>query len=311
MKRDILLISVLAVVSASLWLTSRWYPQRYLGKAFFTFLSFAVIYAFFRYGVDEAASRRIRDPKTKYSLRKIVWILSLIVFLVIFLLIWLEKENRQTLAVSYGLLAAGVAIALQDVFKNFVGGIVILTTGIYRVGDRVEMDSHFGDVIDIGIFYTTLLEIREWASGDQATGRLKIMPNGKVLSTPVNNYTKDHNFIWDEISIPITYESDWRTAADLILGIVKEETESMTQDAEKQIARAEKKYYMARRSVEPAIYVTLTSNWIEFNVRYITAVRERRVLRDKLSRAIVDEIERSPRVSVASESYDITLKKGS
>jgi small-conductance mechanosensitive channel len=308
MRRDGILIGALVFVSAFLWIVSQQYPGAYLDKAFKTFLSFALVYAFFRYAVDEAASRRVKDSKTKYQLRKIGWILSLVVSVVVFLLIWLELENRQALAVSYGLLAAGVAIALQDLFRNFVGGILILTTGVYRVGDRVEIQSNHGDVIDVGLLYTTLLEIREWVGGDQATGRLKIMPNGAVLANTVSNYTKDHSFIWDEITIPITYESDWKEAGRVILDIARRETEPMFHDAEREISKIEKKYYLPRRSIEPAVYATVTSNWIELSLRYITGARDRRLVRSRLTNSILEEIEKSPGIDVASESYDITLK---
>ena len=59
---------------------------------------------------------------------------------------------------------------------------MIFLNGIYRVGDRIEMNQKFGDVIDIGLLYTTLMETREWVSGDQVTGRLAIVPNGGVLN---------------------------------------------------------------------------------------------------------------------------------
>lgn len=91
--------------------------------------------------------------------------------------IWVEYT--QTLLVSYGLIAAGITIALQDFFKNFVGGIMIFTTGTYRVGDRVEINSKFGDVIDIGIFYTTLLELKEWVEAEQPTGRISMVSRTK------------------------------------------------------------------------------------------------------------------------------------
>ena len=89
--------------------------------------------------------------------------------------------------------------------------------------------------MDIGIMYTTLLEIKDWVSGDQATGRLITIPNGQVLSNSVNNYTKDHNFIWDELHIPISYSNDWRLAHDCILQIVNEQTKETVEQANKEI----------------------------------------------------------------------------
>ena len=98
---------------------------------------------------------------------------------------------------------------------------MIFVNGIYRVGDRIEINQKFGDVIDIGLLYTTLMETREWVAGDQATGRLSIVSNGSVLAGAVQNYTRDFSFIWDEISVPITYDSNWNEANAKILDIVK------------------------------------------------------------------------------------------
>ena len=108
-------------------------------------------------------------------------------------------------------MAAGAAVDLQDVFKNFAGSIIIFVTGTYHVGDRIEVNSKIGDVIDIRIFYTTMMETNEWVRGDQTAGCLSNFQNGLVLSGIVNNYTGDHPHIRDELSIPITYDSDWKS----------------------------------------------------------------------------------------------------
>jgi len=214
--------------------------------------------------------------------------------------------NTHTLLVAYGLIGAGIAVALQDFFKNFVGDIVIFVTGIYRVGDRIEINSKYGDVIDIHILYTTLMEMKEWVAGDQATGRLSIIPNGTILSTIINNYTKDNNFIWDEIAIPITYDSDWKEAIIKILGIVKKGTAEIAGQAQKAISGLGQKYYLFERTVQPEIFFTLTDNWITFNVRYISDVRDRRALRHNLTGTILSEIQNSKNIKIASTTLDIT-----
>ncbi len=204
-------------------------------------------------------------------------------------------------------MGAGIAIALQDLFKNFVGGLTIFLTSIYRIGDRVEIDSRFGDVIDIGMMYTTLLEIREWVDGDQATGRLSMMPNGVVLSKSVINYTKDHSFIWDEITLPLTYDSDWRKAAKDFEDIARKETERYVADAEKQMAAIMQKYYFSARAVEPSVFVTVTDNWIALSVRYITDARHRREIKSGLYKLIKAYIEASDgKIVIASESLTVS-----
>jgi len=290
-------------ISFLLWFTNSRYPHILFQKALQTFLVLVIIYFIFSIVLEEIIIKKIKESKTRYSFKRTISILELVVLAIIIITIWVE--NVEALVVSYGLIGAGVAIALQDFFKNFVGGIVVFLTGIYRVGDRIEMDSNYGDVMDIGILYTTLMETREWVSGEQATGRLKIIPNGQVLSKIINNYTKDHDFIWDEMSIPITYDSDSNEAINRILSIVKNETKEITIQAEKEIAKIGEKYYLPKRDVEPAIYLTLTDNWIAFNIRYVTKVRERRFLRNKLSRMILDEIQKSKKIKIASSTLDI------
>ena len=286
------------------WVGNYYYPDENLEKAFLTFLALAAIYFVFRIGLEHAIVRTIKDSKTRYSVRKATSILYLLVFLLVLIRIWIE--DSQALLVSYGLIGAGIAIALQDLFKNFVGGIVIFITGTYRVGDRVEIESHYGDVIDIGLLFTTLLEMRGWIDGDQATGRLTVVPNGRIISGVVNNYTKDHSFIWDEIMLPITYDSDWKDAVSRISRIVAEETREISQQAEAEMSGIMKRYYLSKRSVEPAIFVRMTDNWISLSIRYIALARERRTLQDNLHRRILQEIRDSGNIKVASTTIDIT-----
>ncbi len=304
LNKKVIYIIVLFLVSILLWFANIRYPNIYLQKGFYTFLTLDITYLLFKLIFEEISIKKIKDSKTRYSFRKTVSIIYLAVLLVILIRIWVE--TTQTLLVSYGLIAAGIAIALQDLFKNFVGGVLLFVTGIYRVGDRVEINSKLGDVIDISIFYTTLLELGEWVGGEQATGRLATIPNGKIISGIIINYTKDHNFIWDEISIPITYNSDWKEAINIILDIVKRETKTFTINAEKEISKIAEKFFLSKRIIEPSIYLTLTDNWINFNIRYVTEARERRLLKNKISQMVLDAIQTSKKIKIASTTLEIT-----
>jgi small-conductance mechanosensitive channel len=297
-------LAVLVVVSVLIWFVNCTYPSYYAERTFYTILASTVIYFLFEVVFEEVIRKRVKESKTRYSLRKVVSILSLATFLVAFVTIWIGET--QNILVTFGLVGAGVAIAVQSIFQNFVGGIMLFVNGVYHVGDRVEVNGNFGDVIDVGIFYTTLMETREWVSGDQATGRLTVVPNGVVLSGVVQNYTRDFDFIWDEISVPITYDSDWNAANTMILDIVRRETKAIVDNAEKNMAQIEEKYYLTKRSLQPAIFLTLTDNWITFDIRYVAEVRHRRTLHDKLSRLILVEIEKSEKVKIASSTLDIT-----
>jgi small-conductance mechanosensitive channel len=132
------------------------------------------------------------------------------------------------------------------------------------------------------------------------------VPNGGILSGAIQNYTRDFDFIWDELTIPITYDSDWKEANSIIIEIVREETLPIVEKAEKTMNQLEGKYYFTKRSIEPSIFITLTDNWISFGVRYVTEVRNRRILHDKLSRIILEEIGKSDKIKIASATINIT-----
>jgi len=297
------IIISLAFLAALIWALNYIHPDVYLQRAFYTAVVVALIHLLFKHVFEDLLIKRITVSKTRYSFKKTVSIIYLVVLVAVVINIWVA--DTRSLLISYGIVAAGIAVALQDLFKNFVGGVIIFVTGIYRVGDRVEINSRKGDVIDIDILYTTLMEMGEWMSGDQPTGRLTIIPNGYILSGSVNNYTKDHTFLWDEISVPITYDSDWKEAVAIILSVVRRETEEVGREAEKSLSSLEEKYYLPRKVVEPAVFITMTDNWINFNIRYMTEVRERRMTKNKLSRLILDEIEKSDEIRLASTTIDI------
>jgi len=229
MKKKTILLSSLFVISALLWLASFNYPNVYLQKVFHTFLVLTSSYFVFKLILEEVVVRRIKEARTRYSFTRITSTLYILTFIAVAITIWVE--HPQALLVSYGVLAAGAAVALQDFLKNLTGGIVIFVSGIYQVGDRIEVNAKIGDVIDIGILYTTLIEIRGWVPGDQPTGRLATIPNSCVLTGTINNYTRDHDYIWDEISIPITYDSDWKEAANKIVTLMEANSQKLQREA--------------------------------------------------------------------------------
>lgn len=303
MLKNILFVALLLLLSGVVWYAGTQFPDPLITRAFHTILALSFIHLIFNLFLGELAASKIKDDKTRFSFRKAVSLIYSVILVASLIAIWIE--NPEALLVAYGLIAAGIAISLQDLFRNFAGGMVLFFTRPYSIGDRIEINSKFGDVIDMGLLYTTLMETRLWVGGDQATGRLTIMPNSLVLSSPVHNYTKDHNFIWDEIVVPISYTSDWKSAESKILAVVRRETKQTTERAEKQLAKIRQKYYVPKRAVEPTVFIQMTDNWITFYVRYVTEARERRRVNDHLSRLILDEIQKSKEIKIASTTLDI------
>jgi len=307
------ILVILIVITGILWFVNTAYPDLhimdihfnpYLIKGLQTFLALTVIYIIFKLVFEGIFVKGIKDYRTRYSFKKAVSVIYMLVFILVVSTIWIE--NAQSLVLAYGIIGAGIAISMQDFFKNFVGGVLILASGLYRVGDRIEIGGKYGDVIEIGVFFTTLMEMREWVAGDQATGRLTIVPNGLVLGGNVNNYTKDHSFIWDEIMLPLTYDTDWKAAQEMVLRVAEEETKGAINKAETGISKLKDRYYMSqKRFIRPRIFLKMTDNWLEMYLRYITDVEERRGTHDNLNRRILEEIQKSDNIKLASATYDI------
>jgi small-conductance mechanosensitive channel len=303
MLRDIAIFVVLLFAVAVSGFASVKYEVPIYMQLFFSLITLTVIFFVFKIIIGVIAQRAIKDKKTRYSINKVAFIVSFVVFLVILTKIWVEET--QVLFISYGIIAAGLAIALQDYFRNFTGGIMITVGGIYRVGDRVEIGGVYGDIMDIGIMTTTLMEIKGWVHADQPTGRISVVPNALVITGPVHNYTRDHSFIWDEITLPVSYDSNWKKTIELVQSIVQRETAEITVRADQEIDRIGEKYYLPKKVTNPAVYVSLTDNWITLDIRYVTETRDRRNVHDKLSRLIIEEIGKEDDIRIASENIII------
>src|SRR2546422_8270461 len=149
--------------------------------------------------------RRVRDPWSRYRWRKSLTYVVYAAGIVIVGRMWFA--GVAALATFLGLLSAGLAIALKDPVANLAGWAFIIWRRPFEVGDRVQIGSHAGDVIDLGLFQFTLNEIGAWVQADQSSGRIIHVPNGKVFTDPVANYNKGFRYIWNEVPVVVTFES--------------------------------------------------------------------------------------------------------
>jgi small-conductance mechanosensitive channel len=209
-------------------------------------------------------------------------------------------------ATIIGILGAGVAFASQEVIGSFAGYLNITTGNIFRIGDRIRIGNVVGDVLDISLLRTTVMEIGEWVKADQYTGRVVSLANRVVFSDPVFNYTQHCCYLWDEIMIPVTYESNWRSAVEIILAKGQELMASFHAGARAEFEEMVKKYPALHEvPVEPSIYIAMTDNWIELTVRYIVEVRNRRVVKGQIHGQLLECFDKEPDIRVASMTVDI------
>lgn len=233
-----------------------------------------------------AADRRIHDVTLSYRWRKTTTYLAFAVGLVLIARIWVSGFSSLTTMV--GLISAGVAIALRDPLVNLAGWLFILARQPFAVGDRIQVGGDVaGDVIDQRIFSFTLLEIGNWVDDDQSTGRVIHVPNGRVFTETVANYSKGFRYIWDEVSVLVTFESDWRKAKG-ILGDIVERHSDLSDHAEKRLREASRKFMIFYTKLTPIVYTSVQDSGIQLTMRYLAEPRRRRGRKQVLWEEILD-----------------------
>jgi len=248
---------------------------------------------------------RISDDSTNlYAIRKAgTYIVTTLTALLLFG-IWIQRLGD--LSVALGILGAGLAFALQEVIGSIAGWITIITGKPFTIGDRIETGGIRGDVIDVGILRTTLMEIGNWLDGDHNTGRIVTLSNAFLFKEPLHNYSRDIDFIWDEIRIPITYESNWKRAVEILAAAVGEHSAylELLPKAEKQRRSARRKLAVKMTSLEARVYIKITDNWIELGLVYPVDTDIRRTFRSEISQRVLSEF-KDENITVASQTIAI------
>ena len=228
-------------------------------------------------------------------------------FLILVLAIVSFTGKVQYFTISIGLISAGIAFALQEVILSVAGWVAIFGSGIYKPGDRVEINNIKGDVIDIGITKTTLMEIGEWVSSDNYSGRIVQVSNSFVFKSAVRNYSTDFPFVWDEINLPIKYGSDPKLTFQLIQEVTTRELSSYVEFAQRHWKGMVNKYLIEDANVEPSVSMTLNDNWIEYNIRYVVDYKKRRMTKHALYTGLHQAINDSNgQVAIASTTFELT-----
>jgi len=218
--------------------------------------------------------RKISDIKIRYQWQKIS--LYIAVFLIILFLINTWLNIFGSVATFLGLISAGIAIALKDPLVNMVAWLFILIRQPFKVGDRIQIGDIAGDVIDIRLFQFSLNEIGNWVDADQSTGRIIHIPNGKVFTDPQSNYTAGFQYIWNEIPVLITFESNWKKAKLILTDIVNHHGVLLSKEAEKQIKEAAKRFLIFYTKLTPIVYTSVQESGVLLTLRYMCNPRERR-----------------------------------
>lgn len=265
-----------------------WFFNSVVGKIVAVFVGTVIVWA-----IIQILQRRligtIEDSQTRYRTRKLLTLGGYMLTLLLLTIVYSDKLGGLTVAL--GVAGAGIAFALQEVIASAAGWLAIAFGGFYSIGDRVQLGGIKGDVIDIGVLRTTLMETGQWVDGDLYNGRIVRIANSFVFKEPVFNYSGDFPFLWDEIKLPIQYGSNYEQARILIANVAHKIVDEYAEKAHLQWAVMVNKYMIEEASTEPIITLVANDNWVEFTLRYTVEFKKRRGTKDRLFTEILSAVE--------------------
>jgi len=273
-----------------------------VGKILLTIAAIALL-TLIRWGLIAVLNRRAEDARVRYRWRKTAAYVLSIIGVVLIGRIWLE--GIQSLITYLGLVSAGIAIALRDPIVNWFGWMFISWRRPFTVGDRIQIGSLCGDVIDIGVSTFSVLEVASPELGEQTTGRIVHVPNGKVFVDPLTNVTQGFNYVWNEIPITITFESDWHRAKHILEAVLKERVVSVSEEASRFIRDASRKFLIRSANVHPVVYTRIVEDGIELGLRYVCEARSRRKSTESVCEAVLEAFAAEPHIDFAYKTTRI------
>lgn len=248
--------------------------------------------------------KQVSDTAARYKSQKGIEIIGYIILILLSFSYFTGNIKDFTLAI--GLFSAGIAFTLQELILSIAGSLYIFIVKVYKPGDRIEINGIKGDVIDVDSIYTTMMEIGQWVSSDNYSGRIVKLSNAFVFKGPIYNYSQDFPFIWDEFNLPIKYGSDVELAKSIVIKIASNTLSEYTTNSKSQWKEVVNKYYIEDALVDPTLAITLTDNWIQFNLRYIVDYKKRRFTKHMLNDEIHNEIKKTKgRVTLASTTFEL------
>jgi len=249
-----------------------------------------IIHAAFRV-LEKTLPRRFGRADARYKIRKLIVFSGY--FSILLFLAFLFEDRLGRLTFAFGIAGAGVAVALQDVVASIAGAFSIGFSKLYAVGDRVQIGDTRGDVIDIGLLRTTLMETGNWVSQDLYNGRIARIPNSTVLRGSVFNYSQGFRFVWDEINVLFKITSDCQLAKAMLLRAANEAIGEYLVEAHRSWKVMSDNYQSANPSLEPTVALVVNAGSLEFTVSYVVNYTKRTAMKDQLFTKIVEEVANS------------------
>jgi small-conductance mechanosensitive channel len=280
-----------------------WLMNPTVGRLVVIGIGIALIWALVKF-LKVRFTTRMEQADAKYRARKLLDLGGFVLVIVLLTVVYSERLGGLTMAL--GVAGAGIAFALQEVIASVAGWLAIMFAGFYRTGDRVQLGGVKGDVIDIGVLRTTIMEIGQWVDGDLYNGRIVLVANSFVFKEPVFNYSSDFPFLWDEIKVPVMFGSDYEEARELFGTVLDEVAGGLSDSSQAKWKGMVTKFMVEDARTQPWVTLVFNDNWVEYTLRYVVGYKNRRGTKDALFTRILKEVEATEgRIRFASATFQV------
>ena len=289
--------------------------QKQINKLITLFITIFISILFFIL-IKLALKKYAQNLENIYLINKILNFLNLTIVIIIIAFFYID--NATYLITILGFASAGIAIAMKDWFMNIFGWFVILTTGNFKVGDRIKIILQngqieiVGDVIDITISRIVIHEDVSLVTytKNRRAGRIVFVPNNVIFTNPIFNYT--HNglsAVWDGIDIIITFDSNYKKAEYLAKEITKKYSKGYTDITRKQLNKLRSTYNIKNTNVEPRIFTFIGEYGIVISCWYLNNYATMN-LRSKISEALLETFLKEDDIKIAYNTMKIKVDNG-
>jgi len=304
------LTSLVAVLLVGLWIQQhqilglppprhllRWLADSSIARDVLLTLAAIAIIHVLGSRMEAALVQDLDDITARHKSRKFaLWARILCVGLCA-LLIW--GQRVEGLGVFLGIVGAGLTLSIQEILLCIAGWGLVVLRKPFDIGDRVEVGSHIGDVVDIRIFYSTLLEVSGRNHGEQSTGRIVHVPNSQLFRTSTLNYSQGFPFLWNEVPVVVTFESDWEAAKEVLMEWAEHEAEKLESEVRRHLRTAQEHLAIKYRRLSPIVYTHIANHGVAVTLRYLCPVRRRRGTEHALYEHILHRFAELPEVELA------------
>lgn len=268
-----------------------------------------VVIILLSYLIKKIIKRYMVKNENLYQINKLINFLNFLIIALILLFSYIE--NMSYFITIFGFVSAGIAIAMKDMLTSLLAWMIIVSTGSFRVGDRVKVvtrkmtDEYVGDIIDISPLKMTIYEDITYTTykNTRRAGRIIFVPNNYIFTELLANYTHGGmKTVWDGIDITLTYDSNYKKAIYIIKNIVLQYSRGYTDIARKQMRTLRTNYSVKKPNVDPVIYNFFESYGINLSIWYMTSAYAVLSLRSNISAEILEAFKKEPDIQIAYPS---------